>query len=134
MTHDHTLNKNDSPRRRHRFIGADAFGHGTAERIRLARTDAKLTQEALADACVAAQPTLARIESRGCRDVALLARIAEVCRVNPAWLAFGDPYDMHGLGTKREPEPMAVWLSSNPDRPHPSTFPIFSKMYRQGER
>lgn len=106
--------------------------YGTATRIRRARKEAGLRQADLATECgYLSAGAVGNWEKGGCRDTAILTRIAEVCLVSEAWLAFGEPYprERGGLPASKEAE-KGIDVRRNEcqtdDKLEASCFPLFT--------
>lgn len=61
-----------------------------AERIKLVREEAGLTQAELAKACGVSQANIAQLECGNVGRTSYLAEIARACGASTDWLAFGD--------------------------------------------
>lgn len=61
-----------------------------AQRMKLARSHANLTQKALAAKAKVEQPAVSQLETGKSLKSAHLPRIAQICGVNPIWLATGE--------------------------------------------
>ncbi|MGO0112536.1 XRE family transcriptional regulator [Pseudomonas putida] len=87
-----------------------------ADRIKLARKHAHLTQKALADKVGVEQPVISQLETGRSQKSAFIFEIAMACGVNPAWLTKG----AGEMTSKREAKPVAV-LESNVEPGPPIT-------------
>lgn len=63
-----------------------------AERIKLAREGAGLTQAGLAEACGVSQVNICKLETGESGRTSYLPEIARACGVSTDWLAFGNGY------------------------------------------
>lgn len=76
-----------------------------AQRIKLARSHARLTQKALADKAGVEQPAVSQLETGKSLKSAHLPVIAQACGVNALWLATGQGDMITGSGLESNVEP-----------------------------
>lgn len=119
----HTARKCKTP------VQEDTDLSSVPKRIRWAREQAGLSQEKLGDLVGRSQVWIFQMEraEKTRYELEFLERLAKASHVNPAWLAFGEPYAPDGLD-------IAPGLDTWPvvdDRPHPREYPIFAGMYEK---
>ena len=75
-----------------------------AERLRMARKQAGLTQKTLAEKIGASQTAVHKLESGACKSSRKLVSLALACEVDPIWLATGKGEMLHPAGPSNTEE------------------------------